>query len=312
MKSSRPTPLIPSLALAWLTSLAWLHAQEDSVSNREPDAVLAVWPSTPPGDEQVQLEGEKDVHKETDKPVAGRKIIKLTNVTKPTLALYRPDPAIDTGAAMVICPGGGHNILAYDLEGTEVAQWLNTLGINGMVLKYRVPFRDKDEKWRAPVQDTQRALSLVRSQAASLKIRPDRIGVLGFSAGGETAGRAAFMPERQYPPIDAVDQAPFRPDLSILIYPAYLFDASTGQLRSNITIDSKTAPVFLVHTIDDPVTAETSLAVAQAMKKAKVPAELHLYDRGGHGYGLRKTDQPVTRWPAACESWLRVHGWLSK
>jgi acetyl esterase/lipase len=147
-------------------------------------------------------------------------VIRLGNVSTPQLTIHRPEPRLDTGAAVLICPGGGFNILAYDLEGTEVAAWLNGLGVTGIVLKYRVPARDPARRWLAAVQDAQRAMSLVRSKAGEWGLRADRLGILGFSAGGATAAYTALASERLYPAIDAVDRIAWRPDFALLIYTA--------------------------------------------------------------------------------------------
>src|SRR5688572_6307731 len=167
---------------------------------------LNLWPGNPPGETKT-LPPEGDQTKDSDRLVGGRRIIKLGNISTPQIAVYRPSRDKDTGAAVVICPGGGHNILAYDLEGTEVAEWLNTLGVTGIVLKYRVPTRTPtDRRWTAAVQDAQRAMSLVRSKAAEWNLDPKRIGILGFSAGGETAAFTTLFTERLYEPVDAIDQ----------------------------------------------------------------------------------------------------------
>ncbi|MFN6049240.1 MAG: alpha/beta hydrolase, partial [Planctomycetia bacterium] len=176
-----------------------------SVQAAKPEITMNIWPAKAPG-ENKELPPEADITKDTDKLIAGRRIIKLGNVSTPQIAVYRPEKSKDTGASVVICPGGGHNILAYDLEGTEVAEWLNTVGVTGIVLKYRVPARDTNKRWIGAVQDAQRAVSLVRSKAAEWKLDPNRIGICGFSAGGETAGLTSlFLDERQYSPMDNVD-----------------------------------------------------------------------------------------------------------
>lgn len=275
----------------------------------EPDHVLNVWPGKPPGATTVAGE-EQDFTKPDDRPVAGRRIIKLGNVSTPQLHVYLPPVDQRTGAALVICPGGGFQILAWDLEGTEVAEWLNSLGITAIVLKYRVPTRELTPKWEAPVQDTQRALSLVRQHAAEWGLQPDRIGVLGFSAGGETAGRAALAVERTYPAMDAVDDIPCRADLAVLIYPAYLVNEARTGLREDVVVSKDSPPMFLAHAFDDPVAPETSVFLLLALKQSGVPSELHIYDAGGHGYGLRPVENlPVTGWSARCADWLRRRGW---
>ncbi len=270
---------------------------------------LNVWPGKPPG-ETKELPPEADQTKPQDRLIAGRRIIKLGNVSTPQLAVYRPSKAKDTGAAVVICPGGGHHILAYDLEGTEVAEWLNEIGVTGIVLKYRVPFRDPDKRWLAAVQDAQRAMSLVRSKASEWKLDPKRIGILGFSAGGQVAGLASIFDEkRQYEPLDDIDKVACRPDFAMLIYPGGFEVKGEPKLRDEVQVTKQSPPMFFVHAFDDGVTALNTLLLATELKKVGVPAEVHVYATGGHGYGLRHVDgQPVTDWPKPCEAWLRTSG----
>ncbi|MBG86533.1 MAG: hypothetical protein CMO80_06495 [Verrucomicrobiales bacterium] len=273
--------------------------------------VIDLWPGVPPGDENVKLDAEYDRFKDGDKLIAGQKIIKLANVSKPQIAIYHPEPEIDTGAAVIVCPGGGHHILAYDLEGTEVAEWLNKSGVTGIVLKYRVPFRNKERRFEAAVQDAQRAISIVRSRAGEWSIDPRRIGILGFSAGGETAGQAALLhAQRLYKPIDKTDQVSCRPDFAALIYPGGFTDWGEGRLRDYIKVPSDVPPFFFAHAFNDRVSVENSLLLATAIKRAKGSAAVHIYPSGGHGYGLRRTSEAVTTWPARCEEWMRSLGLL--
>lgn len=280
-----------------------------SLSAAEP-VVLNLWPGRPPGDTK-ELPPEGDQTKPTDKLIAGRRIIKLGNVSTPQIAVYRPTSVPANGAAVVICPGGGHHILAYDLEGTEVAEWLNTLGVTGIVLKYRVPFRDPERRWSAAVQDAQRAMSLVRSHATEWELDPTRIGILGFSAGGETAGLTTLFSERQYAAVDATDEVSMRPDFAFLIYAAGFEEKGEGRLKDYVKVTEATPPMFMVHTFDDGVSIQNPLLLASAMKAAGRPSELHLYTTGGHGYGLRPTEEAVTRWPVRAGEWLRERGYLT-
>jgi acetyl esterase/lipase len=270
---------------------------------------LNVWPDKPPG-KATELPPEADQTKAEDKLIAGRRIIKLGNVTNPQIAVYRPAKEKDTGTSVVICPGGGHHILAYDLEGTEVAEWLNGIGITGIVLKYRVPGRDPEKRWLAAVQDAQRAVSLVRSKAGEWRLDPKRIGILGFSAGGEVAGLVSlFNEQRQYEAIDDVDKISRRPDFSVLIYPAGFVEKDKSELRDYIKVPKDAPPTFFAHAFDDGVSALNSLLLAAELKKAGGRAEVHVYATGGHGYGLRHVDgQPVTDWPKVCEAWMKGMG----
>ena len=273
--------------------------------------ILNIWPGKPPG-ETKELPPEVDLTKDTDKLIAGKRIIKLGNVSTPQIAVYKPEKSKDTGASVIICPGGGHHILAYDLEGTEVAEWLNTIGVTGIVLKYRVPFRNPDKRWGAAVADAQRAVSLVRSKAAEWNLDPKRIGICGFSAGGETAGLTSlFLEERQYTAADDVDKVSCKPDFAILIYPGGFDTKGQAQIRVKDKVTKDTPPMFLIHAFDDPVTANNSLALAVELKKVGVPTELHIYDAGGHGYGLRLVNTlPITTWPKRCEEWMQRRGLL--
>jgi acetyl esterase/lipase len=246
--------------------------------------------------------------------VAGKPVIRLGHVSTPTLAIYRPAKDKNTGAAVIVCPGGGHTILAYDLEGTEVADWLTDIGVTACVLKYRVPARDPNKRWGAAVQDAQRAVSLLRSQAAELGIDAKRIGILGFSAGGETAGLTAlFGDQRQYEAADAIDKVSSRPDFAVLIYPGGFEEKGQAKLRDHVRVTKDAPPMFFAHAANDPVTALNSLLLATELKKVGVPAELHLYATGGHGFGLRpQADKPCTQWPTACATWMRTMGFTAE
>ena len=278
----------------------------------EPLTTLDIWPGQPPGPAR-ELPPEEDKTKDTDKLIAGRRIIKLGNVATPQIAVYKPPADKDTGAAVVICPGGGHYILAYDLEGTEVAEWLNSIGVTGIVLKYRVPKRKEGERWMMAVQDGQRTMSLVRANAEKWGIDPKRIGILGFSAGGETAGRVSLFGDdsRQYEPVDEIDKISCRPDFSVLIYAAGFVERGGTELKVDIKITDKTPPAFFISTFDDFVDPLNSILYAAELRKRKIETELHVFARGGHGYGLRHVDGvPVTDWPKACEIWLKAIGIL--
>ncbi len=296
---------LPSLALSALLAVQ---------SFAGPSEFIRLWPGVPPGDENVHLDPEVDKTKPTDKLIAGRRIIKLGNVSTPDIAVYPVTSAHSTGTSVIICPGGGHHILAYDLEGTEVAEWLNSIGVTAFVLKYRVPFRDKDQRWISAVQDAQRAVSLIRGRADEFGIDPNRIGLLGFSAGGETAALASIFADkqRQYEPVDDVDRVTCRPDFTVMIYTGGIIDRETREIQDYVAkaIDKDAPPAFLVHAFDDRVPCEASTQYFIALRKAGVPAELHIYPEGGHGYGLRRTEMAVTTWPDRCEAWLKQSGWL--
>jgi acetyl esterase/lipase len=278
----------------------------------EPATVIQLWPSEPPAPKHEVAGPEQDTTKPTDKLIAGRRIIKLANVAVPEMHVLLPAKESRNGAAVVVCPGGGFNILAWDLEGTEVAEWLNSRGVVGIVLKYRVPMRGVEPRWLPPVQDAQRAISLVRSRAAEWGIDPKRVGVLGFSAGGCTGGMTAVKNgSRQYAESDNADKFSCRPDFAVLIYPGGMFDDKQQQLQPEVEVNKEIPPFFMAQAFDDRVPVQNCLALAMALKKAGGSCELHIYDRGGHGYGLRpQADMPVTTWPQRCEQWMKIRGLL--
>ena len=276
------------------TAMLFLCLALGSSQAAEP-AVWELWPGTPPGD-VGEMEPEHDTTTADGRMVAGRRVTRLTNVSNPLLSIYRPAPELDTGTAVIIAPGGGHRILAYDLEGTEVAAWLNSIGVTGILLKYRVPARDPKKPWLAAAQDGQRAVSMVRARAEEIGINPDKIGIIGFSAGGTPVRYSALLRERLYERVDRYDDVSFRPNFAAPIY--------SGGIPDGATIAMDCPPFFMVITHDD---RDRPIAVAElyvALKKADVSAELHIYESGGHGYGLRPTKLPVSRWPARMEEWM--------
>lgn len=252
---------------------------------------------------------EHDATTAKDNAVAGKAVIRLANVTDPTLTFY-PSPLRSTGAAIVVFPGGGYSILAFDLEGTEICEWLNSIGVNAVLVKYRVPEPPGVPRYAEPLQDAQRAIGMVRANAEKWHIDSKRIGVLGFSAGGHLAALVSnSYATRTYAPIDSADSVSCRPDFTILIYPAYLTgNNDRSVLAPEFTLTAQTPPAFLIQTEDDPIHVENSLTYYRALTTWKVPAEMHLFSTGGHGYGLRPSSQPVTQWPKLAEAWLRARG----
>ena len=267
---------------------------------------LELWPHGAPG-AQPNPATEMNTTTAKDHVVAGRPVYRVGNVSRPTLTLY-PAKANSTGAAVVVFPGGGYRILAIDLEGTEVCDWLNSIDVTCVLLKYRVPDSGPYPKSSAALQDAQRALGVVRSHAAQWHIDPNRVGVLGFSAGGHLAAAlSTHYDQRLYDGVDAADQLSCRPDFAVIIYPGYLaLSEQNFAPNPDIHVTEKTPPSILVQAEDDPVHVEHSTVYYQALKNAKVPAEMHLYAQGGHGYGLRRTALPVTSWPASVETWLHT------
>jgi acetyl esterase/lipase len=267
---------------------------------------LPLWPNAAPG-ASPNPAPEVDATTAKDNLIAGKPLVRLGNVSTPTLTLYQPQHN-NTGAAVVVFPGGGYRILAIDLEGTEVCDWLNSAGIACILVKYRVPGSGPYPKSSAALQDAQRALGMVRSRAAEWHIDPHRIGVLGFSAGGHLAAAlSTHFDRRLYDPIDAADGLSCRPDFAVIVYPGYLALADQNFAPNpDIQVTAQTPPTFIVQAEDDPVHVENAVVYFLALKKAKVPAELHVYAEGGHGYGLRRTALPVTTWPQSVEAWLRT------
>jgi acetyl esterase/lipase len=276
-----------------------------------------LWPDSPPGPASQTQGEERDLTKSEDKLIAGRRIIKLGHVSTPQMQVHLPAKEKANGGAVLVCPGGGFHILAWDLEGTEVAEWLNSLGYAAIVVKYRVPtgmLGDAlDESGISPLRslgplmDAQRAMSLTRAHAKAWNIDPQRIGIMGFSAGGATAGLTTLHGDkRAYAKVDATDEQSCAPNFALLIYPAGFVDKETGSLRPHIKVSKDTPPVFLAMAEDDHVDCDNCTVLFTALKHAKVPAELHIYTHGGHGYGLRPTDLPVTRWSARAAEWLQA------
>jgi len=264
---------------------------------------LPLWNGDAPGEPAIQGE-EMDITKPTDALVGGQKVIRLGNVVKPELTFY---PAKNSdGTTVVIFPGGGYYILAMDLEGTEVAQWLNSIGINAVLVKYRVPARKGQERYLAPLQDAQRAMRIVRSKAKEWEINPNRIGVIGFSAGAHLCAVLSAQHTNQvYEPKDDIDKLNCRPDFQILIYPAYLTDKNKNdEISPEVVVSNNTPSTFLVQTQDDSIRVENSIYYYLALKRAGVKAELHVFPSGGHGYGLRKGKRVAETWPELVKSWI--------
>jgi acetyl esterase/lipase len=236
-------------------------------------------------------------------PSRGDEVVRITTVTKPTMTLYRTNLSTGSVPAVLVCPGGGYSLVAMNKEGTEIAQWLNSIGCAAAVLKYRVP---KDRP--AAFEDVQRAMGLLRHNAPAWGIDPGRIGIIGFSAGGHLAARLSTNNgKRSYEGVDDADKVSCRPDFAILIYPAYLAE-NEHTLAPELGVDGRTPPTFLAQTQDDKKFVNGSIVYYLALKKAGVPAELHLFPTGGHGYGLRPSNHAVSGWPALCRTWMEKNG----
>jgi acetyl esterase/lipase len=263
---------------------------------------LPLWPHP-----QVGIQPEVDLTTAKDTLIARKTVVRLTNVSNPTITLYLP-AGKNSGAAVVVFPGGAYRVLAIDLEGTEVCDWLTSIGVTCVLLKYRVPDSGPLPKSSAALEDAQRAVGIVRARAEEWHIDPKRVGVLGFSAGAHLAAAlSTHFEKRLYDSIDAADQMSCRPDFAVIVYPGYLaLSEQNFAVNPEIHATDKTPPTFIVQTEDDPVHVENSALYFLELKRAKVPAEMHLYSEGGHGYGLRRTELPVTAWPELVEKWMRT------
>jgi len=280
---------------------------QSTASSSNPDPLtLIVWPNGAPGTTSSQ-HAEADTSTANDKLIAGKPVVRLGWVSSPTLTVY-PPLGTNTGAAVVVFPGGAYHILAMDLEGSEACDWFSSIGVTCALLKYRVPDSGPFPKSVAPLQDAQRALGMVRSHASDWHIDPHRIGVLGFSAGAHLAAAlSTHFEQRLYDPIDASDRVSCRPDFQAVIYPGYLaLDEMNFAPNPDVPVTKQTPPAFLVQAEDDSVHVENAVVYFTTLKAAGVAAELHIYARGGHGYGLRRTALPITTWPTTLAIWLHT------
>jgi acetyl esterase/lipase len=303
--------------IAWaVLLLIWLCASCPTVRADKPK-VIELWPGQAPdetgsiGSEYVRMSPKLD-RKQVEVTEPTRM---LTNVTRPTITVCRPAKDQNTGTAILICPGGGYWNLYWQLEGEEVAAWLNSIGVTGVILKYRVPRRPGEptsEPARRPLQDAQRAISLLRSRAREWDIDPQRIGTVGFSAGGHLAfATATSFTYRAYQPIDAIDKVDCRPNFTILVYPGYLKAKDKNELSSGLHIPPRTPPIFLVHGGADIISPpEHSVVTYLALKQAGIPAELHIYANAAHDFGVRPSDHPCSTWTAACVRWMKDQKFL--
>lgn len=309
-----------SLTILCLSLLSARAIADPASTAPKSDALLTlnVWPAQPPGDNS-NLGPEKWSDTSLTKTDPG-----VTDVTTPTLALYRPAPQTDTGAAVLICPGGGFSHLAYTKEGVEIAHWMNSIGVTAVVLKYRVPARPNEPRYLAAVQDAQRAMCIIRSKAADWNIDPHRLGAVGFSAGGQVvAFLSTNFDKLSYASIDDTDKQSTRPDFVLAIYPAYLSPAATQPaapppppnaspiLMPNLQPTSQSPPTFIVMANDDRIGSENAAYYYLALKHAHVSAELHIYSDGGHGFGIRPSTQPHATWPDRAVDWMKSKGVLT-
>lgn len=330
-------------ALCAVFASVGLNAQTSTTWQPSPGHTqIPIWPGATPDPQPVK--GPEGMETDPKFLVAGKPVVGVTNVTRPTMTVYSP-AGKNTGAAVVVFPGGGYQILAIDLEGSEVCDWLTTKGVTCVLLKYRVtnvgPYPKSGPYPESPMalEDAQRTLGLVRLHAAEWHIDPHKIGVLGFSAGGHlVAAMSTHYEKRLYPPVDDADKESCRPDFAVGVYPGHLsltvaeWDAREGtkkfvlpasahhpgadkqlELNPDLHVTSQTPPTFLVQAQDDHVdSVYFPLAYYLALIKAGVPTEMHMYAQGGHAFGLRRTKLPITEWPDLVERWLRTIGMVSE
>ncbi|OAI54815.1 xylanase [Planctomycetaceae bacterium SCGC AG-212-F19] len=305
----KPSVLLVFLSICLITLGSSLAADKTMV--------VDLWPGKPPGD--VGIPGEEKFFQlqVKGKPyeVGGKPTKWLTNVSKPTLTVYPAPKDKNTGIAMLICPGGGYHNLGWDVEGEEVAAWLNSVGMTGIILKYRCPRRPGDVKGVPPIgplKDAQRAVSLVRSKAAEWGIDPKKIGMVGFSAGGHLAAATAMnFDKRAYDALDDIDKVSCRPDFAVSLYSGYLVGNENEVLSADMRASKETPPILLIHASDDAISkVQNSVILYLALKQAGAPAELHIYATGGHGFGVREVGHPCSTWTVRCTDWLRNQGFV--
>jgi acetyl esterase/lipase len=300
--------LLAACAIAQAKTMVW---QPAAGYTQQP-----IWPGAVP--DAGPLPGPEYARTDPQSLIAGKPVVAIGNVSQPTMTVYAPKGK-NTGAAVVVFPGGGFQILAMDLEGTEVCDWLTSSGITCVLLKYRVPSAPyvwqcdcRPHNLSIPVpalEDAQRTVRLVRFHAAQWRIDPHRIGVLGFSAGGYLVAQASTnFNRRLYAPTDAADRESSRPDFAVAVYPGHLA-TDAHALNPKVPVSRETSPTFLVQAEDDNVDGvKQSLVYYAALQSSGVPVEMHLYAQGGHAFGLRPTQLPITGWPRLAEAWLRTIG----
>jgi acetyl esterase/lipase len=308
--------MVVALCVAFLSGV--MNAQTSAWQPSPGHTQVPIWRGSAPDSRPLARPEQTKI--DTTELVAGKPWIYIGYVSRPTMTVYAPTTK-NTGTAVVVFPGGGYQILAIDLEGTEVCDWLTSKGITCVLLKYRVPGEGQYPKSgpypksAEALQDAQRTLGLVRFHAGEWHIDPHKIGVLGFSAGGHmVAAMSTHFEHRVYPPVDAADKESCRPDFAVALYPGHLSLATNSfALNSDIAshITRETPPTFLLQNEDDNVDrVEDSLSYYAALKKAGVPVEIHLYAQGGHAFGLRRTKFPTTAWPQLVETWLVTIGMI--
>lgn len=254
---------------------------------------IYLWPNKVPGQIAEKKEATKSLNKSGN-------VLRLAEVTNPAMVVFEPKASNNNGVDIIVCPGGGYGILAIDLEGYEIAAWLNELGFTAYVLQYRVPNKRKEALY-----DLQRAIRVIRSKTAKSNLNTRKLGVLGFSAGGSLSARASTRFDQEtYAETDTIDSISSRPDFALLIYPAYLDEGENRILTPELLVDDQTPPMFIFATADDQY-GNSALVMTTALRDHKVPVELHLLPKGGHGYGIRSGNIAAETWPSLAEKWLQ-------
>ena len=297
-RSSRPTLLFLVVLLLGATTAEMSLPDRCHAAEPDPGTVRPVWPDGGPG-VPAEATGDAPLNEKGH----------VTRVTHPTLTLMQPPEGKANGTSVIVCPGGGYHILAIEKEGYAVGRWLNSHGVTAWVLQYRVPRTQTGPFWQPPLQDAQRAVSLVRQQADERGLDPKRVGILGFSAGGHLAANTSTRhDQRAYDAIDEVDQVSCRPDFAVLVYPAYITPDKSKLTRSEeITVTTHTPPTFITVAADDGH-ALSSLRYTIELRKHSVPVELHVFPDGGHGYGLGRENTTANQWPELCRRWMTGRG----
>ena len=265
--------------------------------------LLPIWPGLAPGESTSETGTQLPPRDQGENPV-----VRITGITSPTMEVFLPTGE-SSGAAVLILPGGAYKYVVTNKEGSEIAERLNQHGIAAFVLKYRTRNNEAGPHWRRPLADAQRALRVIRSRASEWSLDPTKLGIAGFSAGGQTAAIHVTHPEDAYKPVDKIDQQSAKADFALLIYPWNLYDENTDRLIDLVRPDKQTPPTFLVHTHDDQSSSLGSVHFYAELKKHDVPAELHVYTTGGHGYGTREQPSSVVHtWMDRAIEWLRLRG----
>ena len=299
----------PSLLLAAFIAIAAALIGDTASVDAADRPEISIWPNgLPAGAKPVEAKRIEELKRKLTEE-------RIYYVETPTITVYQAPKEKANGCAVVICPGGGYNILAWPKEGLEVAEWFNSIGVTAAVLKYRVPRRDPAAPHVEPLQDAQRALRLVRHNAKDWNVDPQRVGILGFSAGGHlTAMTGMHWKKAAYDRIDEADDLSCRPDFMCPIYAAYLgpdYKDNVAELGPLVDVTAKTPPTFMAVTADDTHRGSLSALLFVQLKLSKVPAELHIYSKGGHGYGIRESANPISTWHHRLGDWLKAQGLLN-